>query len=79
MDVIHMSCKIRLVADEMLPETSLPDGGFTRAQARKVTLAVRTTRLKIRAGEQGFDAFPAGGEIVVMIRQCPDAVQVIWQ
>lgn len=74
-DVIDMAGEVGVVADLMLPIAMLPDGLLAPRQARRVGCAPEYIGAML--GEAGLDQPPAGREVDIARRQCPDAVQVI--
>ncbi len=75
MQVIRVVDKVPLVANAVLPESALPDAAFSFLDSSGgQSLARPDSRRKAR-----FDVVPAGREICIVRRQCPDAVKVIRQ
>ncbi len=73
MDVVHVSGQVGRIADRVFPEAPLPDASLAGALAS----FGQPFPSRDAAREGGFDQSPAGGEIGIAGRQCPDAVQVI--
>ena len=61
MNVIDMAVQILLVSNAVLPETALPDIGFTPLLARCAARLASTDLGKITFGEESFDLFPSYG------------------
>src|SRR5260370_18483665 len=66
---------VSFIADQMLPEASLPDAAF----AARLANGAEPFLLRQCFGEATFDQPPAGREIAVAGRQGPDRMQMIGQ
>jgi len=64
---------IRLVTDQMLPESALPDAAFVAGNAN----GTEPFLLWQRSREPALDQPPARGEIAITRRQLPDRMQMI--
>jgi hypothetical protein len=76
MDVIHVVSKISLVPDGMFPAPRLPDSrgsSVAVGDLRHAQTGIAVFR------KPGLDEAPACGEIGIVFRQLPDAVQVLGQ
>ena len=65
---------VGIIPDMMLPKPPLP---YPALLARDMAGPQVSRRQATR--EPGFDQPPPGREIPVTARQCPDAVQMVWQ
>src|ERR1700756_2376166 len=74
-NIVHMPRVVALVADHVLPKAALPDTAFTLQSTTPAQMLVLRNALR----EQTFDAPPTRGEISIVRRQCPHAMQVIGQ
>src|SRR5882757_420298 len=59
----------------MFPKATLPDAAFVTCHANRAEPLV----LRQRPREPGLDQPPSRREIVIVRRQLPDRVQMIWQ
>jgi hypothetical protein len=73
--IFDMAHVIGLVADQMLPEPTLPDAAFAAGRAD----GTEPFLFWQRPGKTALDEAPASREIAVAGRQRPDRMQVIWQ
>jgi hypothetical protein len=73
--IFDVAAKILLIADQMFPEPTLPDGAFT---SRNADVAPRLGRGN-GLGEGDLNQPPAQRKIGVAGRQCPNCVDVIRQ
>lgn len=73
--IFDMAHVISLVADQVLPETALPDAALVAREANGAAPLLLGQRLD----EPGLDQSPACGKIAVARRQLPDRVQMIRQ
>jgi hypothetical protein len=73
-DIIDVSHQIGIVANCMLPISSLPQSVFSAL----VTITCHAARDDVPR-EQAFDALPSAGEVGVVRRECHDDMQVIGQ
>ena len=71
-NVIDVPGQIFLVADRVLPETSLPQSLFSAL----VALETETVSDDL-AREQAFDALPTSGKIRIVLRKRHDNMQMI--
>ena len=74
-----MPAEVELIADLVLPESTLPDGGLVPAYVGRIANGVTTSGAQVLACEDGLDSSPTAGEIGIVGRQLPDAVQVFRQ
>ncbi len=79
MDVIDMPVEVGLIADEMFPDSMLPQ----RAQVPLFAAPVHPFR-SIESGltalrDPPLDDAPAVGEILISERQCPQGMHVVGQ
>ena len=72
-DVIHVALIIFLIAYQMLPEAPLPDAPF----AFRCPASVAPFTRRQFARESDFDQHPTSRKILVVLRQCPDGVEMI--
>src|SRR3990172_9908158 len=77
MHVLDMADKIQVIYDLMFPETSLPDCLLPLVLVADCSVALEF--LPAVSAEIAFDLTPSCREIVVILRQCPNAVQMIGQ
>ena len=79
MDVVDVPAEVELIADLVLPEPTLPDGGLIPTHVGWIANGVMTAGAEVLAREDGLDGRPAAGEIGIVGWQLPDAVQVFRQ
>lgn len=79
MDVVAIAKTFALVADQVFPESALPNAAFAASPSIGTDRLVPTARCQEYPGESKFDLGPADGEIRVALRKHPDAMQVIGQ
>jgi hypothetical protein len=71
--IFNVTRIISLVADQMLPESALPDAAFVACDAH----GAEPLLLRQRSREAVLDQPPAHGKIAIVRRQFPDRMQVI--
>jgi len=76
-DVIHMPLEVRLITDDMLPETPLPNRAFFRAQSSGIRR--RFGLMTEGSAESTLDESPSHREIRISSRERPDTVEMIGQ
>jgi hypothetical protein len=64
---------------DMLPEPTLPGAHFPLLDLGIGDCTSCATLHQVLAAEAGFDHFPPRGIIVIMFRQSPNAMQMLWQ
>jgi hypothetical protein len=73
MNVVGVSCVVRLVPQGMFPVSALPNSTFTFVvSARRDVFALWQA-----AGEARFDQAPARCEVAISVRQGPHSMQVV--
>jgi hypothetical protein len=72
-NVIEMAPEVVFVADAMLPEAALPEGGLALATARGSRIGVWFAACEVAFREQSLDVVPAAGVIGVAFGQGPQA------
>jgi hypothetical protein len=77
MDILDMSDEITVISDLMFPKTMLPDRLFPLIQPVGCLQALEF--IPAFPAEIAFDQPPSQREIVVIFRQRPDAVKMVWQ
>ena len=79
MNVVQVSLEIRIVADGMLPEASLPNASLAASVSRTRKASFPPARLKEVSREFSFDSKPPRRIVVVSRRKSPQRVQVFWE
>jgi hypothetical protein len=77
MDVIQVMIKIILVANQVFPETALPDPAISLPRAGLGAGPLAPAIGQICTGEGRFDEGDAGGEIGILFRQRQDQMKVV--
>src|SRR3990172_4696221 len=72
-DVIHVPLIILFITYQMPPEAPLPDAALSLSRPASVAPFAR----RQPARESALDQHPAGGEILVVLRHCPDGVEMV--
>ena len=73
--IVDMAPQVALVANELLPITTLPDAAF----AAVLTDGTELIDFRDRFREADLDPAPSDREIRVTLRQCPNSMDMIWQ
>lgn len=79
MNVITIRTKLILIANAMLPIPWLPDAAFVVSNTARRYRQSPTAVCEIILREQPFHIRPSNGKVIVVIRQRPDAKQVVGQ
>ena len=78
-NVIHVTPEVLIVANRVVPESSLPDVAFLAMAARRGRAARRQIVVGQGQGHPRLDQFPAYREIGLAFRERPHGVQMIGQ
>jgi hypothetical protein len=77
MNIFDMTDKIAVISDLMFPETALPDSLFSFIKLR--CRLPSSELFPAMPAEVTLDLAPSRGEVVVIFRQGPDAMQMVRQ
>jgi len=77
MNVVAVAKVIVLVADSVLEVARLPNAAPSLTLSGCIPIASATG--EVFMGEMGFDLSPSRGKVIVVVRECPDAVQMVGE
>ena len=78
MNIVEVSCEIGIVADDMLPKSSLPNALLTFRKTARIPLDW-LMRAHETLGEGFFDETPSQQKIGVTLRKRPNGMNMIGQ
>jgi len=78
-NIIDMSHKVIFITDSVFPKPLLPDTTFAVLEPGLRDLGLFATDTHPQLGEPALYAAPPFREIGIIVRQFPNAVQVVWQ
>ena len=79
MNIIDMSHQVFFITDSVFPKPLLPDTAFAVIASGLRDLGFFATEVHPELGEPALYAAPPFREIGIIVRQFPNAVQVVWQ
>jgi hypothetical protein len=77
MNILDMADKIAIISNLMFPEAALPNCLFSFIKMRRSLPPFEP--FPAMPAEVTLDLAPSHGEVVVIFRQCPDAMQMVRQ
>ena len=78
-NIIDMMHQVRFAADSVFPESFLSDAPFPVMITRMRDFGFLTAVSQPRFGKPAFYASPPSGEIVIIFRQFPNAMDMVRQ
>ena len=78
-DVVNVSGQVPFVSYLVFPEASLPEAALSLFMSRQALAQLRAPGFEISTGEAFLDQPLSSGEVVVIFRQTPQAMQMVWQ